>query len=119
MANALSCLSGLGSLEEAMEAIRKIVLLGMVLMPVPAFSATDCRVVEYPDHYEAVCIGNTPPTIGQQPQVPVQTESTEWIQTARQMQAPVQEQADAPLTELTMVSTNRSFGSYRPRKTQP
>ncbi|KAB0670437.1 hypothetical protein F6V30_09825 [Oryzomonas sagensis] len=39
--------------------MKKIILPGIVLMPCVVFGATDCRVVEYPDHYEAVCIGTT------------------------------------------------------------
>jgi hypothetical protein len=37
-----------------------IPLLGMVLMLVPglSFARTDCRVVEFPDHSEAVCVGD-------------------------------------------------------------
>ncbi len=38
-----------------------IILLGIVLVPYAAFAATNCRVVEYPDHYEAICTGDAPP----------------------------------------------------------
>ncbi len=37
------------------------ILLGIVLVPYTAFAATNCRVVEYPDHYEAICTGDAPP----------------------------------------------------------
>ena len=38
--------------------MRKIITIGMVLLPCMAFANTDCRVINYPDHYEAVCIGD-------------------------------------------------------------
>jgi hypothetical protein len=41
--------------------MKTIILLGIVLVPCVAF-ATDCRVVEFPDHYEAVCTGDAPQT---------------------------------------------------------
>jgi hypothetical protein len=44
----------------------KIISVVMLLLPCQVFAATDCRVVEYPDHYEAVCVGEPRP-------VPVQT----------------------------------------------
>ncbi len=37
--------------------MKTIVLLGIMVMSTAAFAATDCRVVEFPDHYEAVCTG--------------------------------------------------------------
>jgi len=30
----------------------------MLLLPCSVFAATDCRVIEFPDHYEAVCAGD-------------------------------------------------------------
>ncbi|HEX9080363.1 MAG TPA: hypothetical protein VF795_12290 [Desulfuromonadaceae bacterium] len=38
--------------------MKKIVMIGTVLLPSLACAATDCRVVEYPDHYEAICMGD-------------------------------------------------------------
>lgn len=38
--------------------MRKIIMVGMVVLPHMVFAATDCRVVEYPDHFEAVCVGD-------------------------------------------------------------
>lgn len=40
--------------------MRRALLLGMMLpfLPRAAFPATDCRVVAYPDHYEAICEGD-------------------------------------------------------------
>src|SRR5690242_17918892 len=38
--------------------MKTIAIVGIVLAPYLAFAASDCRVVEYPDHYEAVCTGD-------------------------------------------------------------
>jgi hypothetical protein len=39
-----------------------IISLAMVLLPCTTFASTDCRVVEYPDHYEAICNGDSEKT---------------------------------------------------------
>ena len=41
-----------------------------MLVPCMASAATDCRVAEYPDHYEAICIGNPRPVEQRQPVQP-------------------------------------------------
>jgi hypothetical protein len=41
-----------------MKNIGKIILAGMVLCPSLAFAVADCRVNEFPDRYEVVCIGD-------------------------------------------------------------
>jgi hypothetical protein len=38
--------------------MRKIISLAMLLLPCQVFAATDCRVIEFTDHYEAVCAGD-------------------------------------------------------------
>lgn len=38
--------------------MRGTVILAIVLLPSMAAAATECRVVEYPDHYEAICTGD-------------------------------------------------------------
>jgi hypothetical protein len=38
--------------------MKKIIFMGVVLLPCMAFASTDCRVVEYPDHDEAICSGD-------------------------------------------------------------
>ena len=95
--------------------MRALLLAVIMLMPCATLAATNCRIVEYSDHYEAVCIGDGLPTI-ERPQAPAQPLS---IEQARQFQTPVREQTDAPITEQKVVSTNRSFGPYRQRMTQP
>lgn len=47
-----------------MDFIRIIIVAGMVTFPALAM-ASDCHVVEYPDHYEAVCIGHESPVAAQ------------------------------------------------------
>lgn len=65
----------------------RIVLVAMVLLPRMVFAATDCRVVEYPDHYEAVCVGD-------EKNGPVQAKKTAVQEkTAAQTQTPVQAHA--------------------------
>ena len=39
--------------------MRNVILLVMVLLPCMAFAATACHIIEYPDHDEAVCVGDT------------------------------------------------------------
>ena len=39
--------------------MRKIIFIGMVLLPCMAIAGTDCRIIEYPDHFEAVCDGDS------------------------------------------------------------
>ena len=37
----------------------------MLLLPCQVFAGTNCRVIEYPDHYEAVCVGDPRPVPAQ------------------------------------------------------
>jgi hypothetical protein len=60
----------------------KVILLCVLLIPFAAFAGTECRVVEYPDHYEAICTGD--------PQR--KTESSTPSITFTQHQQPLQEQ---------------------------
>ncbi len=76
--------------------MKTIVLLGIVLMSNAAFAATDCRVVEYPDHYEAVCTGDASQTPAQTPAYsasPASSESPASIASSAVQPSPVQEQA--------------------------
>jgi len=41
---------------------KTLITLVMVLLPCAAFAATNCRVFEYSDHFEALCLGDTPQT---------------------------------------------------------
>ena len=41
---------------------KTIISLVMMLLPCAACAATNCRVFEYPDHFEALCLGDAPQT---------------------------------------------------------
>ncbi|MFZ2950951.1 MAG: hypothetical protein WA003_15865 [Desulfuromonadaceae bacterium] len=41
-----------------METLRIFIMAGMVLMPGMVIAATNCRVIEYPDHYDVECVGD-------------------------------------------------------------
>lgn len=43
-----------------MDLLLKIVATALVALPTAAI-ASDCHIVEYPDHYEAVCVGHESP----------------------------------------------------------
>ena len=91
--------------------MRKIILLVMVLLPGMAFAATDCRIVEYPDHTEAVCVGDaeqTPAshqTTGQQ-QIPGQEQAVASAET------PEMELPDVPPEKIVRNELARLHGSY-------
>jgi hypothetical protein len=36
----------------------KIIILLMLLLPCISFASTNCKLVEYKDHYEAICDGS-------------------------------------------------------------
>ena len=95
-------------------------IVGMLLLPSIVFAATDCRIIEYPDHYEAVCVGdekNRPEqeqrAMKAQIPVPVKTEvpakvagpskAAEFVQTPVMAQTAVTPQATA--TAKTSVTT--------------
>ncbi len=72
--------------------MKTIVLLGIMLVSNAAFAATDCRVVEYPDHYEAVCTGDAPqPSATSPSQEP--SASPAAVTSSAPRPAPAQEQA--------------------------
>lgn len=41
-----------------MESLLKIMVACMAMLPLPVSAATDCHVEEFPDHFEAVCLGD-------------------------------------------------------------
>jgi hypothetical protein len=41
---------------------KTLITLVMMLLPCAALAATNCRVFEYPDHFEALCLGDAPQT---------------------------------------------------------
>jgi cell pole-organizing protein PopZ len=88
-----------------MEPIRKYLLACMVLLPSIVMAATDCQVIEYPDHYDAVCVGDEKP-------------GSEQAQTPLAVQAPVEAQAPAAKKALKAVSApvaaQSSLAAYAP-----
>jgi hypothetical protein len=91
--------------------MRKIILLGILLTPCMAFATNNCRMVEYPDHYEAICDADAPKTaalrIGHLNEPPPAQQ-----QTFAELQA-VQEQATAEEgIRIEMGDLNRIQGSY-------
>ncbi len=44
--------------------MKTITTLVLLLLPTFAWSATDCRLIEYPERYEAICVGDAPPASG-------------------------------------------------------
>lgn len=38
--------------------MRTFIAIMMVVLPGMAFAADDCRIVEFPDHTEAICVGD-------------------------------------------------------------
>ena len=38
--------------------MRKLIIAALILIPVLSFAKTDCRVIQYADHDEAVCVGD-------------------------------------------------------------
>jgi len=84
--------------------MRRIILLMMVLLPGMAFAATDCRIVEYPDHTEAVCVGDAEQT-GQQ-QISGQEQAVASAET------PEMELPDVPPEKIVRNELARLHGAY-------
>ena len=85
------------------------ILLVMLLFPFTAFAATDCRVIEYPDHYEAVCVGDAAQTPASQPAAQYQIPGQ--VQNAASAQSPVSEQTDVPPEMLVRNELGRMHGA--------
>lgn len=76
--------------------MRIIISLVMMLFPCTALAGTDCRVIEYPDHYEAVCIGSAEQTPASS-QRTTQEQTVDQDRTVTSAQAAESEQADVPI----------------------
>lgn len=63
-----------------------ILFAGLVLLPCLVFAVTDCRVVEYPDHFEAVCVGDPKYTPEQPEQADSNPAATKGAQASRKRQ---------------------------------
>jgi hypothetical protein len=69
--------------------MKLIILVGLVLLPWPALAEKECRVVEFPDHVEAVCSGkpdSTPEHAEQSEQAISNTSVTKGAQVSRRRQ---------------------------------
>ena len=66
--------------------MKLIILLGFVLLPWPALADKDCRVIEFPDHVEAVCSGKTDSTPEHAEQASSNTSVTKGAQVSRKRQ---------------------------------
>lgn len=63
-----------------------LLLAGLSFSPCMAFAAKDCRIIEYPDHYEAVCVGD-PRYALKQPELPANApDTTKGAQVSRKRQ---------------------------------
>ena len=84
------------------------IILGMVLLPCTAFASSDCRTVEYTDHYDVVCVGaaEQPPAAqnGQE-----QTPGEE--QTAASSPTTESEQQDVPPEQIVRNDLARMHGA--------
>ncbi|MBJ6725977.1 hypothetical protein [Geomesophilobacter sediminis] len=93
--------------------MKKLILIVIVLLPGLVGAASDCRVVDFQDHYEAVCDGEAASTPAPQP-------ATVTAAPVPELPPPPPVQASTPSfpeTERVTVQTSRSAGSYRQRKT--
>ena len=70
----------------------------------PVSAAAECQVVDYPDHYEAVCVGNSQ-TEPRAPQRPRQEETQALARIAEP------DQSDVPPEQITLNGLTRSFGA--------
>jgi hypothetical protein len=81
--------------------MRIIILPVLVLLSCSTFAAADCRVIEYPDHAEAVCAGaaeQTPASYQRtgQEQTPASYQRTGQEQAVASADTTEQEQLDVP-----------------------
>lgn len=63
-----------------------ILFAGVAFLPCIAFAAKDCRVIEYPDHYEAVCVGDPKYALKQPEQPDYNPATTKGAQVSRKRQ---------------------------------
>jgi hypothetical protein len=94
-----------------------IISLMMVLLPCTAFAATDCRIVEYPDHTEAVCVGDAEQTTASSQktelgQIPMQELIPGQEESVASAQTPETEQPDVPPEMIVRNDLARLHGVY-------
>jgi hypothetical protein len=84
--------------------MKKLVSLLMVLLPGASLAGADCRVVEYPDHYEAVCVEAAAKTAA----APQRAKKEE---TLAGTGASEQEPQEEPQEEVRLNGLTRTFGA--------
>ena len=84
--------------------MKKLIVIGMLMLPGTVFAEEDCKVVEFPEHFEVTCTGDAKPVpISKQSlapalmQAPPQSQATEQQSTAAPQTdtAPAAQDADA------------------------
>jgi hypothetical protein len=95
--------------------MRKIILLGMVLLPCMAFADSDCRVVEFADHYEAICVGSAEQTpassqTARQEQTPATSQTANQEQAVESAQTVQSELPDVPPEQIVRNELARQHG---------
>lgn len=102
-----------------MDFILKMIVAGLVAFPAMAI-ASDCHVVEYPDHYEAVCTGQESPVSTQGKSVTTTTRSVAAAQapvtTPSTVKAPLPTATDSPPSPPS--DTVKRFRDYSQQETQ-
>ncbi len=96
--------------------MRMIVLAGMVLLPRLLFAATDCRVAEFPDHYEVICTGDEKAGAGQAQTAVQEKKAADQTPTAvsqKQPAAPKKTPAQAITAEKAREDAAKALVAYR------
>ena len=95
--------------------MRMILLVGMVLLPRMLSAATDCRVAEFPDHYEVICTGDEKAG-AVQTQTTVQKKAADQTQTAAGQKQPAAQKktpAQAQAAEIAREEAAKALLAYR------
>jgi hypothetical protein len=77
-----------------MTALKTLLAFGMLLLPCAA-GAEECQVIEFPDHFEATCIGDAKPYSIPRSEISGRTAVPAAPETPQQQEAPRQQEAVA------------------------
>jgi hypothetical protein len=100
--------------------MRTFIAIMIVLLPCAAFAATDCRIIEFPDHTEAICVGDpaespaSPQTSGQN-RAPAAGISPEALAADREPDASASLETERPEVVPENIERNglaRAYGKY-------
>lgn len=89
--------------------MKTTISLVIVLVSFTVFANADCRIVEYPDHSEAICIENGDPISASSQRVPEQVSDQDGALASNQ--APESELPDVPPEKIVRNGLARSAGS--------